>query len=48
MVKMLLTKCKRCGGHLKALKSQLLGYGAICYKKMLKDKIDQTEVFKNG
>lgn len=44
----MLTKCKRCGGRLKAEKSQRLGYGKICYGKMKKEKIDQTEVFENG
>jgi len=40
----MLQKCKRCGGHLSNPKSQEQGYGNVCYHKMLKEKIDQTEI----
>lgn len=39
-------KCKRCGRTLLEESSQLVGYGPVCFKKIVQDKFIQLDLFQ--
>lgn len=38
--------CLRCGRKLKNPEAQKIGYGIVCYKKMINNKVKMTPLFK--
>ena len=37
--------CRRCGKLLNGIESVYLGLGPVCYKKMMKEKMDNMRLF---